>query len=197
MSGTSNQITTLLLDSAFMPLTFLTGRSTFLHLLKNNIKCFDAADNLIEDSNHWFSNEGVSFFEDQPFLTSKNKIWFLPTIAVIKTNFYLDRRRLPKTLNLSKLCVIFDNTCQICYQKFTKQFLTIEHIYPKSKGGTKEIENITLTCIDCNQRKKDIYPFLNIHKKEVTSVPAPIPILPIAILKNRPEWEKFFVYKKI
>ena len=32
-----NQVTTLLLDSSFMPYTFLTGRATFVHLIKNNI----------------------------------------------------------------------------------------------------------------------------------------------------------------
>ena len=37
MSSYSNQITTLLLDSSFMPYTFLTGRATFLHLIKNNM----------------------------------------------------------------------------------------------------------------------------------------------------------------
>jgi len=198
MSNYANQITTLLLDASFLPYSFLTGRAAFIHLIKNNIKCFDANDNLIDNNLSWFANEGINFYEDQPFLTSKDKIWFLPTIAVVKKNFFYNKkRRIPRTLSIHKMCSIFNYTCQICHDQFDKKDLTIEHIFPKSKGGTKEIENITLTCIDCNQRKKDIYPFLNIHKKEVTSVPAPIPILPIAILKNRPEWEKFFVYKKI
>lgn len=197
MSGMSNQITTLLLDSAFMPLTFLSGKSTFLHLLKNNIRSFDAEENLIDNNLDWFSNEGLIFYEDQPFLTSKNKVWFIPTVAVIKTNFYLDRRKLPKTLSVNKLCAIFDYTCQICYQKFPKSSLTVEHIFPKSKGGTKDIENISLTCIQCNQNKKDIYPFLNIENKEINSVPTPIPIIPVGISKTRPEWKKFFIYKKL
>ena len=108
MSSYSNQITTLLLDSSFMPYTFLTGRATFLHLIKNNIKCFDASENLIDNNLQWISNQGIDFHEDQPFLTSKDRIWFLPTTAVIKASFYSKRKRLPRTLSLQKLCIIFD-----------------------------------------------------------------------------------------
>jgi 5-methylcytosine-specific restriction endonuclease McrA len=196
MSSYSNQITTLLLDSSFMPYTFLTGRATFLHLIKNNIKCFDASENLIDNNLQWISNQGIDFHEDQPFLTSKDKIWFLPTTAVIKASFYSKRKRLPRTLSLQKLCTIFDYTCQICYDQFDKKDMTVEHIFPRSKGGTKEIENITLTCTACNQRKKDLYPFLDNKNCDIKSVPMPIPLLPNKPVKSRKEWQKYFIYKK-
>jgi len=192
-----NQITTLLLDSSFMPYSFLTGRATFLHLIKNNIKCFDANENLIDDNSEWFSNENIKFHDDQPFLTSKNKIWFLPTTAVVKTSFFSKRKRMPRTLNLQKLCLIFDYTCQICYERFDKRDLTVEHIFPRSKGGTKEIENITLTCARCNQIKKDMYPFYDNKNRDIKSVPMPIPILPSKPLNTREEWRKYFIYKKL
>ena len=197
MSSYSNQITTLLLDSSFMPYTFLTGRATFLHLIKNNIKCFDASENLIDNNLQWISNQGIDFHEDQPFLTSKDRIWFLPTTAVIKTSFYSKRKRLPRTLSLQKLCGIFDYTCQICYDQFDKKDMTVEHIFPRSKGGTKEIENITLTCARCNQMKKDLYPFLDNKNRDIKSVPMPIPVLPNKPVNNRQEWQKYFIYKKI
>lgn len=197
MSSYSNQITTLLLDSSFMPYTFLTGRATFLHLIKNNIKCFDASENLIDNNLQWFSNQGIDFHKDQPFLTSKDKIWFLPTTAVIKASFYSKRKKLPRTLNLQKLCMIFDYTCQICHEKFDKKDMTVEHIFPRSKGGTKEIENITLTCARCNQMKKDMYPFFDNKNRDIKSVPMPIPVLPNRPINNREEWQKYFIYKKL
>ena len=197
MSSYCNQITTLLLDSSFMPYTFLTGRATFLHLIKNNIKCFDASENLIDNNLQWFSNEGINFHQDQPFLTSKDRIWFLPTTAVIKASFFSKRKRLPRTLNLQKLCMIFDYTCQICHEKFDKKDMTVEHIFPRSKGGTKEIENITLTCARCNQMKKDMYPFFDNKNRDIKSVPMPIPVLPNRPINNREEWQKYFIYKRI
>jgi hypothetical protein len=197
VSNHCDQITTLLLDASFLPYGFLSGKTTFLHLLKNSIKSFDANENLIDNNLSWFSNEGISFYEDQPFLTSKDKIWFLPTVAVLKRNTIFAKRKTPKTLGLNKLCLIFDYTCQICYEKFPKQDLTLEHIYPRSKGGTRDIENITLSCINCNQKKKDMYPFFNSKNGDIKSVPLPLPVLPAKHAKMRPEWNKFFVYKKL
>lgn len=197
MSGHSEKITTLLLDGAFLPTGFLSGKIAFLHLLKNSIRSFDAKENLIDNNLDWFSNDGVSFYEDQPYLTSKDKIWFLPTVAVLKKNYISFRRKTPKTLSLTKLCLIFDNTCQICFDKYRKEDLTIEHIFPRSKGGTRDLENITLSCKKCNQNKKDMYPFFNSKNINIKSVPLPVPVIPNKHTKIRPEWSKFFVYKKI
>lgn len=197
MSSYSNQITTLLLDASFLPYTFLTGRSAFLHLIKNNIKSFDAEENLIDNNLVWFANEGVNFYDDQPFLTSKDKIWFIPTVAVIKNNFFYNKRKTPRTLSIHKMCILFDYTCQICHEKFEKKDLTIEHIFPKSKGGTKEIENITLSCHNCNQAKKDIYPFFDVTQRNIKSVPMPLPVLPSRPTKIREEWRKYFLYKRL
>lgn len=40
--------------------------------------------------------------------------------------------------------------------------LEVEHIYPKSKGGSNRVSNLTLACVPCNQSKgnKDIKDFL-------------------------------------
>ena len=36
---------------------------------------------------------------------------------------------------------------------FPKRNLTIDHIYPKSKGGTDHVENLWLLCGACNSSK--------------------------------------------
>lgn len=190
------RITTLLLDCSFLPYSFLTAKATFLHLLKNNIKSFDAEENIIDSNLEWFSNN-VHLYEDQPYLRSKNKTWFIPTVAVIKARFFYNRKKLPKTLSMSKLCRVFNFTCQICYEKFDKQDLTIEHIFPRSKGGTKSIENISLTCHSCQQKKKDLYPFFDKFGKNIKSIPTPLPVIPKTSVAIRKEWEKFFIYKTI
>jgi hypothetical protein len=136
MSGYSDQITTLLLDSSFMPYSFLTGRATFLHLIKNSIKCFDAEENLIDNNLQWFSNQGVNFHNDQPFLTSKDKIWFLPTTAVIKSSFFSKRKKMPKTLNLQKLCLIF--VVKFVMKNLINVILLLSIFFPALKAGRKK-----------------------------------------------------------
>ncbi len=45
----------------------------------------------------------------------------------------------------------FNRTCQYC--QATDQPLEVEHIIPKSKGGSDRVSNLTLACHDCNQAK--------------------------------------------
>lgn len=42
-----------------------------------------------------------------------------------------------------------------CTQEFSPQPFTIEHIIPKSKGGTDDLENLALACSACNNSKYD------------------------------------------
>lgn len=50
--------------------------------------------------------------------------------------------------------------CEYCgreplqpYNDKRRDFLTIDHITPKSKGGSDEISNLRVCCLDCNKRK--------------------------------------------
>ena len=45
--------------------------------------------------------------------------------------------------------------CKICQRKEPEIKLTIDHIYPLSKGGRHCKENIQALCHSCNSRKKD------------------------------------------
>ena len=43
--------------------------------------------------------------------------------------------------------------CYICGEIIAKSKMTIDHIIPKSKGGTMRVDNIALACSDCNAFK--------------------------------------------
>ena len=43
--------------------------------------------------------------------------------------------------------------CQYCEKKITLSDATVDHVVPKSKGGTNNWENVTLSCSKCNQKK--------------------------------------------
>jgi 5-methylcytosine-specific restriction endonuclease McrA len=46
-------------------------------------------------------------------------------------------------------------TCQYCGSRTN---LTVDHVIPRSKGGTSEWENIVASCAPCNRRKGDLLP---------------------------------------
>ena len=45
--------------------------------------------------------------------------------------------------------------CNGCGTHFKAQNLTVDHIIPKSKGGTDHLENLQLLCGHCNSVKGD------------------------------------------
>lgn len=53
-----------------------------------------------------------------------------------------------------KLNEKYGNVCQICNKDISNQYdLCIEHVIPKSKGGTNHIENLSIACRTCNTKK--------------------------------------------
>src|SRR5918994_1627110 len=49
-------------------------------------------------------------------------------------------------------------TCQYCGERPGGEELTIDHVVPRSQGGTSTWDNCVLSCIDCNKRKADRTP---------------------------------------
>ena len=72
----------------------------------------------------------------------------------------------------------FNRTCAYCRAKNVP--LEVEHIKPKSKGGSNRVSNLTLACVPCNQAKSnlDIEEFLSgkpsVLKRVLASAKAPL-----------------------
>lgn len=49
-------------------------------------------------------------------------------------------------------------TCQYCGRQPGSEELTIDHVLPRSRGGTSTWENCVLACLDCNNRKANRTP---------------------------------------
>ena len=46
-----------------------------------------------------------------------------------------------------------NNTCQYCGRKYPRNELNLDHVVPRSKGGTSTWENVVCSCQSCNRRK--------------------------------------------
>lgn len=91
--------------------------------------------------------------------------------------------------------IVRDNyTCQYCSKKFLASDLTMDHVYPKSKGGPTSWENIVACCKKCNCVKADYLP------KEIKMFPLKKPLQPRWVdlflkklnQKNRSHWKSWF-----
>lgn len=68
--------------------------------------------------------------------------------------------------------------CQYCSVQPGSEDLTIDHVLPRSRGGTSTWENCVLACLDCNKRKADRTP---------TEAHMPLRKVPV-----RPKWKPLY-----
>lgn len=86
----------------------------------------------------------------------------------------------------------FNRTCVYCGAKNTP--LEVEHIVPRSKGGSNRVSNLTIACVPCNQAKSslDVKDFLaekpSLLKQVLTSAKSP---LKDAAAVNSTRWKLF------
>ena len=77
------------------------------------------------------------------------KVRFITGIIAAKV------KKLGRNAALSKrnLYLRDDGKCQYCNTEVTLKSGTVDHVIPRSKGGTHTWENVVLACTKCNQKK--------------------------------------------
>jgi 5-methylcytosine-specific restriction endonuclease McrA len=43
--------------------------------------------------------------------------------------------------------------CAYCFCRLTRDDATIDHVVPKSRGGTNDLRNLVISCAECNRQK--------------------------------------------
>ena len=67
-------------------------------------------------------------------------------------------KRLRKRLKRDKQHGIFFYRCFECHRTAEEAgLLTVDHIKPRSLGGTDELDNLQILCRQCNSRKGSFY----------------------------------------
>ena len=82
----------------------------------------------------------------------------MPVPSVIRL---LEYRRIPhQTRALSRKNILLRdrNTCQYCAIVLPAGELTLDHVLPRSRGGSSSWENLVACCHGCNRRKGNMLP---------------------------------------
>ena len=80
-------------------------------------------------------------------------------------------------------------TCQYCGSRAN---LTVDHVIPRSKGGTSEWDNIVASCAPCNRRKGDLLPqAANMHPKRKPGTPQPHIFIHVAAPTIPAAWHRW------
>lgn len=121
----------LVLNASFEPLSVVSTQRAIVLLLKEKAEVIEAAEAVLR-------SENLS----------------LPVPLVIRLVYYV---RIPYGISLPvsrRALLVRDRyTCQYCGAQPGRSDLTIDHVYPKSRGGATTWENVVAACKRCNGKK--------------------------------------------
>lgn len=83
-------------------------------------------------------------------------------------------------------------TCQYCGAQPGPESLTIDHIKPRSKGGTSTWDNCILACLECNKKKADrSLAETGLKLRKIPKKPSWKSLVQIPPRLRRESWENF------
>jgi 5-methylcytosine-specific restriction endonuclease McrA len=108
----------------------------------------------------------------------------------------LDFDRIPKQrVHLTRRAVLArdGNLCQYCGRRFPNHQLSLDHVTPRSRGGTTTWDNVVCACLKCNVKKGGRTP--REAKMRLVSRPAKPKRNPMLLLKlSNPKYESWKVW---
>ncbi|OLE54933.1 MAG: hypothetical protein AUG51_06325, partial [Acidobacteria bacterium 13_1_20CM_3_53_8] len=80
--------------------------------------------------------------------------------SVVRRREYINVRRRREASGMKRLRIYMRDhwRCQYCGEKGSAQQLTLDHIFPRSRGGENSPINIVTACKACNNRKANRTP---------------------------------------
>lgn len=81
------------------------------------------------------------------------------------------------------------HACQYCG---AASRLTVDHVVPKSRGGTSSWENVVTACAPCNTRKSDKLPDeIGMHPRLAPRAPTPNELIAVATTRRPDSWNAY------
>jgi len=111
--------------------------------------------------------------------------------AVIRLSHYV---RLPRDAHRRKITrrAVFARDGWECQYCGCRSQLTVDHVIPRSKGGSSEWENIVASCAPCNRRKGDLLPRqANMHPRRPPVRPHSSVFIHVASPVIPPAWKQW------
>jgi 5-methylcytosine-specific restriction endonuclease McrA len=147
----------LVLNKMFMAVHVVSVRRAFLLLCKELAEVVSLEDGQFStyDFASWreVSAYRLQHFrqEDDDWVRTANSQIQVP--RVIRLLSYEKVPRHTVKFNRRNIFARDNNQCQYCGKRFPTSELSLDHITPRSQGGSTTWENIVCACIDCNVRK--------------------------------------------
>jgi 5-methylcytosine-specific restriction endonuclease McrA len=125
----------LVLNASFEPINVCSLRRAIVLILKGAARVEEPSDRVL----HSASSSHVA-----------------PSVIRLLAYIHIPYER--KNLSRKDILLRDHNTCQYCGRHSSPQELTLDHVVPRSRGGSSGWENLVACCRPCNNRKGDRTP---------------------------------------
>src|SRR6185437_14455285 len=147
----------LVLNKMFLAVHIISVRRAFCLLCKDIAEVVSLEDGQFATYDFQTWSE-LSEFRAQNFRQEEDDWVRTPTaeIQAPRVIRLLSYDRMPKQTVKFNRRNIFSrdhNQCQYCGKKFPTSELSLDHVVPRSQGGTSTWENIVCACVSCNVKK--------------------------------------------
>jgi 5-methylcytosine-specific restriction endonuclease McrA len=122
----------LLLNASFEPLRLVSVKKAIVLLLQEKAEVVEAAE---------------------ARLRAQHAAFDVPLVSRLVRYVSVGQRSPPVPCSRRGVFIRDRETCQYCGAQPGRKRLTIDHILPRSKGGTTAWENVVAACEACNHRK--------------------------------------------
>ncbi|MGL4424184.1 MAG: HNH endonuclease [Gemmataceae bacterium] len=187
----------LVLNKMFMAVHIISVRRAFCLL------CKELAEVVAQEDGNFATYNFTSWRELSEFRASHvhqdDEEWIrTPTVNIQAPRVIrlLGYDRVPKQtvkFNRRNIFARDNNQCQYCGKKFPTSELSLDHVEPRSQGGSTTWDNIVCACVDCNVRKGGRTPRqanMNLIRKPEKPKRSPMLNLKLTQKKYR-SWQSF------
>jgi 5-methylcytosine-specific restriction endonuclease McrA len=137
----------LVLNRVYQPLHVTSVRRAVSLLYQGVARALDAQFRLF-DFESWAALAAA--VNDEAIHTPSRAIR-VPRVIVLVAHVHPPQQR----VRFSRLNVYArdESTCQYCGRRFPRSELNLDHVVPRSRGGSTSWENVVCSCVPCNLRK--------------------------------------------
>ena len=119
-----------------------------------------------------------------------------PVPSVIRRRTYINVRRRREASGMKRLRIYMRDKfrCQYCGERQAAAQLTLDHIFPRSRGGDNSPINIVTACLACNNRKGSRTPEEARMPLLTTQAALRVKLERVVLChyaEARPEWRKY------
>lgn len=147
----------LVLNKSWVAVNVAPARRALRLLVQGRARVVHPHDYGLYDFSSWLEfSRSVDGLPPQRYIYTSSDRIRLPEVIVLNAfnGFYSPEVRLSRRNIFAR----DKDVCQYCGDHFPRTHLTIDHILPRSRGGSDTWDNLVLACAACNLKKRDRTP---------------------------------------